>query len=124
MRGILRIRALRWAVPVAGVAVIAIAASGALSAAAKPPLPPKTAAALLVDVQHPNLNGFSGTIVQKSNLGLPVPATGGNIGGESLATLLTSSHTMRVWDAGRAKQRVAVLDPLGESDAVRNGREL
>jgi outer membrane lipoprotein-sorting protein len=124
MRGTTRIRSLRWLVPVAGVAAIALAASGVLTASAKPTLPPKTAAALLVDVQNPNLAGFSGTIVQKSDLGLPIPPAGRTIGGEDLVTALTSSHTMRVWDGGRTRQRVAVLDPLGESDAVRNGRDL
>src|SRR5947207_9924865 len=118
MRGTMRIRALRWAVPIAGVVAIAAAASGVLTASAKPTLPPKTAAALLVDVQNPNLTGFSGTIVQKSNLGLPIPSTGRSIGGEDLITALGSSHTMRVWDGGRMKERVAVLDPLGEMDAV------
>jgi outer membrane lipoprotein-sorting protein len=124
MRGTNRLRVLRWAVPAAAVAAVAVAASGVLTADADPPLPPKTAAALLVDLQHPDLAGFSGTVVQKSDLGLPVPPTGGAVGQESLATLLTGSHTVRVWSAGQTKQRVAVLDTLGESDLVRNGPDL
>ncbi len=124
MKGTDRRRILRWAAPAAVLAAVAVAASGVLAADANPPLPPKTAAALLVDLQHPQLGGLSGTIVQKSDLGLPLPSTGGNVGGETLATLLTSSHTLRVWNSGTTKQRLALLDPLGESDAVRNGRDL
>jgi len=114
----------RWAVPAAAAVAVAVAASGVLTADADPPLPPKTAAALLVDLQHPNLTGFSGTVVQKSDLGLPLPAAGPAMGQETLGTLLTASHTVRVWNAGGTKQRVALLDTLGESDLVRNGRHL
>jgi outer membrane lipoprotein-sorting protein len=119
-----RSRVLRWAAPAAAVAAVAVAASGALTATADPPLPPKTAAALLVDLQHPNLYGLSGTVVQKSDLGLPLPPTAAEVGRETLASLLTSSHTVRVWNAGTTKQRLALLDTLGESDLVRNGRDV
>jgi len=65
--------ALRWAVPTATAVVLvgggllipglhAIAGSG---------LPARTAAQLLVDVQKARLDGLSGTVVQKSDLGLP-----------------------------------------------------
>jgi len=124
MRGTPRSRILRWAAPAAAVAVVAVAASGALTAGADPPLPPKTAAALLVDLQHPDLTGLSGTVVQKSDLGLPLPNVSSNVGNETLASLLTSSHTVRVWNAGTTKQRLALLSMLGESDLVRNGRDV
>jgi len=123
MRGT-RSRILRWAAPAAAVAAVAVVASGALTAGADPPLPPKTAAALLVDLQHPDLTGLSGTVVQKSDLGLPLPNVSGNVGNETLASLLTSSHTVRVWNAGTTKQRLALLSVLGESDLVRNGRDV
>jgi outer membrane lipoprotein-sorting protein len=63
--------------------------------------------------------------VQTSDLGLPqLPTTGpGSVGATSLASLLTGSHTLRVWLAGDTKQRVALLGTLGESDVVRNGRD-
>jgi outer membrane lipoprotein-sorting protein len=124
MRGTNRFRMLRWAVPSVAVAAVVVAASGVLTADADPPLPPKTAAALLVDLQHPDLTGLSGTVVQKSDLGLPLPPAPPSRGGETLATLLTGSHTLRVWNAGITKQRLAVLDSLGESDVVRDGQDL
>jgi outer membrane lipoprotein-sorting protein len=62
--------------------------------------------------------------VQDSNLGLPqLPqvGSGGQGGASSLTSLLTGSHTLRVWYAGEDKQRVALLGSLGETDLVRNG---
>jgi outer membrane lipoprotein-sorting protein len=116
---------LRWGAPVAAAAAVAVVASGVLSAEADPPLPPKTAAQLLADVQGARVDGLSGTVVQDSDLGLPaLPTAGpGSRGPASLASLLTGSHTLRVWYAGDTKQRLALLGSLGESDLVRNGKD-
>jgi hypothetical protein len=121
-----RTRMIRWGAPVAAAAAVAVVATGVLSAEANPPLPTKTAAQLLADVQGATVDGLSGTVVQTSELGLPeLPSTGpgGSGATASLASLLTGSHTMRVWTAGETKQRVALLSTLGESDLVRNGRD-
>lgn len=119
-----RTRLLRWGAPVMAAAVVAVAASGVLTAEADPPLPPKTAGQLLADVQGARVDGLSGTVVQDSDLGLPtLPDLGSGRGGASLTSLLTGSHTLRVWYAGETKQRIALLGSLGESDAVRNGRD-
>ena len=119
-----RLRALRWGVPFAATAAVALVASGVLTAEADPPLPAKTAGQLLVDVQGASVDGMSGTVVQDSELGLPtMPDVGGGGGGAGLASLLTGSHTLRVWYAGEDRQRVALLDQLGETDVVRNGRD-
>ena len=118
-----RTRLLRWGAPVAAAAVVAVAASGVLTAEADPPLPPKTAAQLLADVQRARVDGLSGTVVQDSDLGLPALPSAGRDSGASLTSLLTGSHTLRVWYAGQTKQRLALLGSLGESDLVRNGRD-
>ena len=118
-----RTRLLRWGAPVAAAAVVALVASGVLTAEADPPLPPKTAAQLLVDVQGAKVNGLSGTVVQTSDLGLPTLPDPGTAAESSLTSLLTGSHTLRVWYAGETKQRLALLGSLGESDVVRNGRD-
>ncbi|HXR68317.1 MAG TPA: hypothetical protein VN712_06745, partial [Dermatophilaceae bacterium] len=63
---------LRWAVP-AVTAVVLVGggtAAGGLRAIAGDGLPARTAAQLLVDVQQARLDGLSGTVVQRSNLGL------------------------------------------------------
>lgn len=115
---------LRWGAPVAAVAAVAVAASGVLTAEADPTLPPRTAGQLLVDLQGAKVDGLSGTVVQDSELGLPtLPDVGSGRGGASLTALLTGSHTLRVWYAGESKQRVALLGSLGETDAVRNGKD-
>ena len=115
-------RLLRWGAPVVAAAAVAAVASGVFTAEANPSLPAKTAGQLLVDLQGASVNGLSGTVVQDSDLGLPeLPQVGGKGSGSSLTSLLTGSHTLRVWYAGDDKQRVALLGSLGETDVVRNG---
>jgi hypothetical protein len=106
---------------------VAVAATGVLSAGAAPPLPPRTAAQLLVDLQRADVAGMSGTVVQNANLGLPQIPTSGPGGGsttEDLTSLLTGSHTLRVWSSGPDKERVALLSSLGETDIIHNGKDL
>jgi outer membrane lipoprotein-sorting protein len=118
--------ALRWGVPVA--VLVAVVGGGAaartLTAAADPSLPPRTAAQLLVDLQTARLDGGSGTVVQRADLGLPALPGLGDRGGSSLQSLASGSHTMRVWYAGPDRSRVALLGTLGESDIIRDGRDL
>ncbi|WP_371408547.1 hypothetical protein OG423_25590 [Micromonospora zamorensis] len=115
---------LRWLVPAtAAVAVIGGgAAIGTFAAEAEPSLPPRTAAQLLVDLQTSRLEGLSGTVVQRADLGLP-PLVG-LVSGNELTTMLTGTHTLRVWYSGPDQQRVALLDTLGEQDVIRNGRDV
>jgi outer membrane lipoprotein-sorting protein len=121
--------ALRWLVPAAAVVVVigGGAAIGTLAASAEPSLPPRSAAQLLVDVQTAKLNGLSGTVVESVDLGLPkLPDIGGVAGasGLGLASLLSGSHTVRVWHSGPDKTRIALLNTLGETDVIRNGRDM
>jgi outer membrane lipoprotein-sorting protein len=121
-------RRARWAVPV--VAAAALAGVGplatTLTASAHGSLPPRTAAQLLVDVQNARVQGLSGTVVETSDLGLPsLPNLGGQGGGSSsFSSLVSGSHTMRVWYAGPGQVRMALLGQLGESDLVRNGGDV
>ena len=117
---------LRWLVP----ATVAVAlagggsAIGLLSASAGNQLAPRTASQLLVDVQEARVTGLSGTVVQDADLGLPsLPGVGGS-GSSDLTSLVSGSHTLRVWSAGADKTRVALLGSLGESDVIRNGRDV
>ena len=118
--------ALRWLVPAA--AAVAIvgggAAIGTFSASAEPSLPPRSAAQLLVDLQTARLDGLSGTVVQRANLGLPaLPSLGGQ-GSANLASLVSGTHTLRVWYAGPDQARVALHGTLGETDVIRNGTDV
>src|SRR5215475_8256324 len=119
----LRNHALRWIVPTGVVGVVAIAASGVLSAQAISDLPPRTAAQLLVDVENAHVDGLSGTIVAKASLGIPALPSGAATSGNMLS-LLSGSHTARVWYAGPDRQRFALLDTLSEADVFHNGRDI
>jgi outer membrane lipoprotein-sorting protein len=115
-----------WAVPVLTAGVIL--AGGVLmtptSADAHPKLPARTAAQLLAAIQTSDVTSLSGTIVESAHLGLP--SLPGADGGASLSwqSLVTGSHTVRVWIAGPDKQRVALLGTLSESDVIHNGTDL
>ena len=116
---------LRWLVP--AVLALLLAAGGSLvsilSADAGGKLAPRTAAQLLVDVQKAKVHGLSGTIVQNADLGLPsLPGLGGS-GSSDMTSLVSGSHTLRLWYAGPNKVRLALLGSLGESDVVRNGTD-
>ncbi len=118
--------ALRWLVPLAAGVLLVSAGSivSAVTATARASLAPRTAAQLLVDVQKAHLDGLSGTVQQTSDLGLP--ALPGVAGGNSaeFSSLVSGSHTMRVWAADPQQLRIALLGQFGESDLVRNGTDL
>jgi outer membrane lipoprotein-sorting protein len=95
-----------------------------LNADANPPLPARTAAQLLVDLETSQVNGLSGTIVQNAKLGMPQLPNTVPGGDSSLFSLLAGSHTLRIWTAGPTKHRVALLGNLGESDIIHNGRDM
>jgi outer membrane lipoprotein-sorting protein len=118
--------ALRWAIPaVTAAAVIGGgAAVGTLTASADPELPPRTAAELLVDLQTARLDGLSGTVVQRADLGLPnLPVQTGDRSSD-LGSLIAGKHTLRVWYAGPDQARVALLGRLGESDIILNKQDV
>ena len=123
-------RRLRWLAPAGVAAAVAVAAltSNVAAASGTPKLPARTAAELLAAVQDANPPGMSGTIVETAKLGLPaLPAaaeTGAGGASLSLQSLVTGSHTIRFWYAGEARQRIAVLGDLSESDVVHNGKDL
>lgn len=119
----------RWAVP-----VVAVAAIGATTfvtsrtASADAGLPARSAAQLLADVSQSRLQSLSGTVVQTADLGLPqIPGLAGSTGGggdTSLTSVVSGTHTWRVWLAGKAQQRLALVGSLGESDVIHNGQDL
>ncbi|MFC8733095.1 outer membrane lipoprotein carrier protein LolA [Luteimicrobium sp. NPDC057192] len=131
----------RWIVPgaavvlVAGVAVGANAATTARSSGS-PDLPPTTAEQLLVDLQQPTAQALQGTATVKADLGLPSvpgltdaagvtgPGPAGAQGTSGALSLLSGTHTVRVWTDGKASSKVAVLADGSESDVVTNGTDL
>jgi outer membrane lipoprotein-sorting protein len=118
--------ALRWLVPAA--VTVAVVGGGAaartIAASAEPSLPERSAAQLLVDLQTASLDGLSGTVRTSADLGLPELPSNAQQGSPDLTGLITGSRTLRVWYSGPDKLRVALLGTLGESDIIRNGRDV
>jgi outer membrane lipoprotein-sorting protein len=120
--------ALRWLVPAAAAAVVigGGAAAGTIVASADPSLPERSAAQLLVDIQNAKVDGFSGTVVQRADLGLPAISglSGEATGGIDLMKIVTGNNTARVWYAGQDQARVALMTTLGQTDIIRNGTDV
>jgi outer membrane lipoprotein-sorting protein len=116
-------RRARWAVPAGAVAVVAgvTAASMTTVAAASPALPARSPAQLLAALaSHAGTPpAMSGTVVQSASLG--IPQLPGQQDPASVLSLLSGSHTIRLWYADPAHVRLALPVPLGETDVIRDG---
>lgn len=113
----------RWTVPAAAVAAVAAVTAGSLISAAQaaPPLPARTPGQLLAAVAGTTSPPppLSGTVVETTSLGLPqLPGTDNPA---SITSMLTGSHTVRVWYDGPQRIRLAALSQFGETDFIRNG---
>lgn len=115
---------LRWAVPAAaGALILSSAAAGTVIASADAGLPPRTAQELLVDLQDPQTDTVSGTVVASADLGLPALPTGMGASAD-LTSLVSGSHTLRVWSDGPERARLAMIGSSEESVVIRNGRDV
>ena len=116
----------RWVAPGAAAAVLIAGGQVAmhLPASAAPKLPDRTAQQLLTDLAGAHPAGFSGTVSESTNLGLPDIA--GQLPGDTATSpmsLLTGDHTLRVWYAAPHSARVALMGSAGETDAITNGTD-
>jgi len=116
-------RRARWAVPAGAVAVVAAVTAGSMAttAAASPVLPARSPAQLLSALAShaatpPQL---SGTVVESAALG--IPQLPGQQDPSSPLSMLSGSHTIRLWYSDPAHFRLALPVPLGETDVIRNG---
>ena len=117
---------LRWTAPVTVAACLigGSAVAGRMAASADTELPSRSAAQLMTDVQNARVDGLSGTVTTSVDLGLPaLPSIAGHSSSE-LSSLVSGSHTLRVWASGEDKARVALLGSNGESDVIRNGKDV
>lgn len=116
-------RRARWAVPAGAVALVAAvtAASMTATAAASPVLPARTPAQLLTALaSHAGTPpAMSGTVVESAALG--IPQLPGEQDPSSVLSMLTGSHTIKLWYADPAHLRLQLPVPLGETDVIRNG---
>ncbi|NII41884.1 outer membrane lipoprotein-sorting protein [Curtobacterium flaccumfaciens] len=113
---------------IAPVVVAGAVAAPVIAQAASTPIAGNdpTAAAVIASIAGSSDARYSGKLSQTSDLGLPELPTGA--GGSSLEgeasdalSLLTASHTARVYVDGASKQRVQVTEQLAEQDLIRNG---
>ncbi|HEY0717366.1 MAG TPA: outer membrane lipoprotein carrier protein LolA, partial [Streptosporangiaceae bacterium] len=115
-------RRARWAVPTGAVVVIGGVLAGSMVsvAQASPSLPARTPAQLLSSLaSRPDTPPLTGTVDETSSLGLPsLPGTSDPT---SIASLLSGSHTVRIWYADPRHFRVSVPQSMSESDIIRDG---
>lgn len=118
-------RALRWLPAVLAPVVVAGVVAIPLAATAAPDLPAKSPAAVLALVAaSKTLPGYTGELTQTSALGIPsLPSTGPGSASSTASALdlLGGNHSASIAVAGTTRSRVAVQDPMGERDVVRNG---
>src|SRR3984885_4869461 len=123
---LLRGRRARWTVPAGAVAAVGIVVAGSVIARgqATPTLPARTTAQLLAAVDSPAAlpSAMTATVQETASLGLPdLPGSSDPLSGLSL---LSGTHTFKVWYDGPAKVRVAVPVSMGETDVRRDGRSV
>lgn len=116
-------RRARWAVPGTAVAVTAgvIAAFQIPAAQASPDLAAKTPAQLLASLSNDKkVPPMTGTVVETANLGLPQLPTQAT-SPTSMTSLLTGSHTVKVYYQDATHYRLAIPQPQAETDIIANG---
>lgn len=118
-------RRARWAVPGAAVVVTGavIAALQIPAAEASPNLPAKTPAQLLASLStDAKVPPLTGTVVETASLGLPqLPQMAS---ATSPLSLLTGSHTVKVYYQDSSHFRLAVPQPSAETDVIADGTKL
>lgn len=110
--------------------VIAVAVTGGViagtqipSAQASPVLPVRTPGQLLALVnQDQKVPPLTGTVVETTSLGLPQLPQAGNPA--SLSSLLTGSHTIKVYYQDAQHFRLSVQQPMSETDVIRSANTL
>jgi len=115
-------RRARWAAPAVAVVVTAAVVAGLQipAAQATPNLPARTPAQLLAEVSSDAaLPPLTGTMVEATSLGLPQLPQAGNT--NSLSSLITGSHTIKIYYQDASHFRLAIPQPESEIDVIRNG---
>jgi outer membrane lipoprotein-sorting protein len=112
------------------VPAIAVAVTGGViagtqipSAQASPVLPVRTPGQLLAEInQDQKLPPLTGTVVETTSLGLPQLPQAANP--SSLSSLLTGSHTIKVYYLNAQHFRLSVQQSMSETDVIRSANTL
>ena len=118
-------RRARWAVPGAAVLVTGAVIAGLQipAAEASPNLPAKTPAQLLASLStDAKVPPLTGTVVETASLGLPQLPQISNA--SSTLSLLTGSHTVKVYYQDSSHFRLAVPQLASETDVIADGTKL
>jgi hypothetical protein len=117
-------RQARWAVPVAAVAAVGLVIAGSALAGgqAVPRLPARTSAQLLAAVNRPAALPPAMIAVVQETASLGLPDLPGSSDATSPLSLLSGTHTFKIWYNGPAQARVAIPVSLGETDLRLDGR--
>jgi outer membrane lipoprotein-sorting protein len=120
---VMKSRRARWAVPGGAIAVTAAVIAGLQipAAQASPDLAAKTPAQLLASLSGDHkVPPMTGTVVETASFGLPsLPTQATNP--TSLTSLLTGSHTMKVYWQDSSHFRLAIPQPQAETDIISDG---
>ncbi|HEV2240012.1 MAG TPA: outer membrane lipoprotein carrier protein LolA, partial [Streptosporangiaceae bacterium] len=121
-------RQARWAVPAGAAAAVGlvIAGSALAGAQAAPQLPARSTAQLLaaVDARSALPSVLQATVQETANLGLPALPGSSTTDPLSGLSLLSGTHTFRIWYDGPTRVRIAIPVPMGEADLRRDGRDV
>jgi len=117
-------RQARWAVPGGAVVAVGLVIAGSVLAGAQttPRLPARSTAQLLAAAGQPAAAPPAMTAVVQETASLGLPQLPGSSDPLSPLSLLSGTHTFKIWYGGPAKVRVAVPVSLGETDLRVNGR--
>jgi outer membrane lipoprotein-sorting protein len=121
-------RQARWAVPAGAAAAVAMVIAGSAIAGAQPAprLPARSTAQLLAAVDAPSSVPPAMQAVIQETAGLGLPDLPGSSASDPLSglSLLSGSHTFKIWYDGPTRVRIAVPVTLGEADLRRDGRNV
>lgn len=124
---------LKWMPAAAVPAVIVVGVLAVpLQAGATPDLPNKSPRQVLELAASSDVDTYSGTLEQTSDLGLPELPSNGQAGSDQAGAgelsdaldLLTGDHTVRVYQNGADQSRVQVQDTMAERNLIRNGDDV
>ena len=114
---------LRWLVPIAAILAVVATTLVAGNASADEKLPARSAEQLLVDLQQADVEGFSGTVDQSADLGIPA-LPGVSEHGSEFSSLISGTHTLRVAYAAPDSSKVSLQGDLSESSVTRHGNDV
>jgi|KBSSwiStaDraftv2_1062776.scaffolds.fasta_scaffold09840_1 hypothetical protein len=114
-----------WTVPtLVLIAALVVWLTVFTGASSRDSLPSASAESVVGAVRTNSPTGYSGTLVADTSLGLPAAPPDGTSGGQAVTAIVSGSYTMRYWYGGSELQRVALLDPSGETDYFRAGQQI